>query len=434
MRRPVSRARVGAARWKGGGFFVIALLLSSSLVAIGAAAPAAAPTAGRASAYELGKNSNGADALQAVVATIEAKLKEMQNSPALKDIGFTLVAFFVLANAVFYLLKGFVSGGGFSSVAGEFLVLAITLGVTQIFMDMNVGGVIQDSLDVVAGAITGLGAKASSSIGQLMNDAAVDTFTTIHDMWNVGGMLGRGAFQILEDVVLGELQLVFFAFLLKVAAILLATLFIVTALCLYFAILVTSQVTISIALILAPIFVPFLLFPRASFMFDGWLRFTIGAGLMKVVGLVMAEITGAFMSSLAGLSTQLRAQDAPPLSLNIATNLTDIGNSFSVDIFMYFTMVLLAILSLYLMAQVPTIATGLVSGSGVGGGFGGLRLIALYSMPGRALSRNMSPRTGAGARPRQGSGTGGGSGAGTGQSQAGGGTQQRSSAPAGSRR
>jgi hypothetical protein len=53
--------------------------------------------------------------------------------------------------------------------------------------------------------------------------------------------------------------------------------------------LMMSQVSIIIAMIFAPFFVPFLLFKPAAWLFEGWLRFFLGAAMMKIIGLADAE-------------------------------------------------------------------------------------------------------------------------------------------------
>ncbi len=344
---------------------LVALLLLmlgsvSSHGATGSAAPSVPGT--RSDAYTQGASVNAFQALTLTANTLDAKLKEMLHSPGLMNIGLSLLVFFGLANAIYLLLKGYVGGNGINGVIADFISLAILAGVVTIFLDRDVGGAIKDSLDVVAGTITGLGGGANASLASLVQDAALDTFDTLGNLWSIGSTVKLGW---LPSSWVNAL----FSFLLKLAAIGLASLFILAAVGMYVGTLVTSQVVVTIGLILAPLFVPFLLFSPGAFLFDGWLRFTIGAAMMKVIGALMVKITGIIMSVMAGVSTKTVASSA--------------ANALGVDIVLYASMILLAGLCFYLMLQVPSIATGLLSGSGGAGGFRGWSEIANRSMTAR---------------------------------------------------
>ncbi|MGE3342308.1 MAG: type IV secretion system protein [Vicinamibacterales bacterium] len=330
------------------------------------------------SAYEAAKSMNGSTALSTIATAIEQKLAAMQGSAGLRNIGVTLVAFFALANAIYYLIKGYLAGTGLNGVMADFVGLAILGGTTQIFMDRDIGNAILGTMNTITTAISG---GAGASISQLMNDSAVETFETMRNMWNVGMVTW-------SDGNWWNLVTALPSLMLKIAAMAVTSFLILLALCVYFATLITSQVSINIALILAPVFVPFLLFSPASFLFDGWLKFTIGAGLMKVVGLIMVQITGVILATLAGLSTQAKV-DA---SRGAVGGLEALG----IDVVLYCAMILMAAICAYMMLQVPAIATGLVSGSGGAAGFKGWSEIASKSMATKGVTGGMeAPRAGA---------------------------------------
>lgn len=61
----------------------------------------------------------------------------------------------------------------------------------------------------------------------------------------------------------------------------------------------TSLVMVAIALAIGPIFIPFLVLEKTSFLFDGWLKFTINACLTKVVIALLLGIGIAAFKALA---------------------------------------------------------------------------------------------------------------------------------------
>jgi len=62
----------------------------------------------------------------------------------------------------------------------------------------------------------------------------------------------------------------------------------------------TALVMVAIALALGPIFIPFLVVEKTSFLFDGWLKFTINACLTKVI---VAILLGIGVAAFAALGT-----------------------------------------------------------------------------------------------------------------------------------
>jgi TrbL/VirB6 plasmid conjugal transfer protein len=372
-------------------FVMVCVTLLALVIPVVSVNAQPAPAASASDPYDQGKTANGAEILKMAADAIETRLKDMRNSPQLKTIGLTLVGFFVIANVMFFLLKNFATGTGLNGVIADMMGLAILAGVTQIFLDRDIGDAIIKTIDVVAGAVTGLG-SSGSTVSELMLEAGRDTFETLKNMWDVGNMV-KLDFSLLN---LGKSLSLLLIILLKLIALGVTTFLLLVALGIYFATLVMSQVTVVIALILAPIFVPFLLFSPASFMFDGWLRFTIGAGFMKVIGALMVKITGIIMATLAGVSTQAVARaGGAQYSLD----------AFSVDIVLYCVMILLGALCAYLMMKGPEIATGLISGSGGAGGFKGWHEIASKSIATRGVMGGMQVGRGVG-----GGGAGGASG------------------------
>ena len=60
-----------------------------------------------------------------------------------------------------------------------------------------------------------------------------------------------------------------------------------------------SQIAIVIGAIIGPIMIPWMLIPATSFLFDGWLKFMITAGMWKVVGAIIISLVTPALNSTA---------------------------------------------------------------------------------------------------------------------------------------
>lgn len=119
----------------------------------------------------------------------------------------------------------------------------------------------------------------------------------------------------------------------------------------YFAVGITSIIMIQIALILGPIFIPWVLIPMASFMFEGWLKFLVIAGLTKVIGALLIGIASATLTAIT----------------------IDLSGDFGQTLIMSMAAAAVAMLIAYLMSQIPNIAQSLVSGGAGFSAFQGVR-------------------------------------------------------------
>lgn len=303
------------------------------------------------------------------------------NGGGVMSIGRQLFGFFILANLVWMLLKSFFTGAGFfGGFFADLVPFAITAAVVAIFLDRDVASVINQSMNTLAGAVLGTGATAT--VSDMIAQAGQQALQAVMNVWNVAP-----ATQVTWDPTswFAAIPVVLWA----LGGTLGTVFFILVALAIYLANLVMSQVAITIAMIFAPFFVPFLLFSPLSWLFDGWLRFFLGAGMMKIIGLLMLKITSSMMAALVTLSAQAAA--AKPGVLD----------SVSIDIVQYSAMVLLAGISALLMAQVPSLSTGLLSGSSGGAGFGGWSGMASRSPATRLTLGGMGEGSAGGGRNGQ---------------------------------
>lgn len=116
--------------------------------------------------------------------------------------------------------------------------------------------------------------------------------------------------------------------------------------CIYLGIYLMSMILLSIAFALGPVFLPWLLVRPASFLFDGWVRFTLVAALYQVIGIVVVTLVSRMHE---------------PMMAGTGTAIDPASDAFN---FYYFAAAFVVSgVSTMLMLQVPSIANALVSGS-----------------------------------------------------------------------
>jgi type IV secretion system protein TrbL len=295
-------------------------------------------------------------------------------------IGQAIFGFLVALNLVWMLLKAFVSGAGFfNGFLADFVPFAVSVGVVALFLDRDVAAVLNASVAALGSAVVGEG---MGSVSSMITLAGQQAFTAVSNVWNVAP-----ATQVSWDpsTWFAAIPVVLYA----LAGTACTVFFLLFALAIYIANLVMSQVAISIAMIFAPFFVPFLLFRPAVWLFEGWLRFFLAAAMMKIIGLLMLKITGSMMASLVTLSQQAAASRPTVL------------DSVGIDIVLFSSMILLAGISALLMAQVPALANGLLSGSAGGAGFASWSHIASRSPATRGVLGGMGQGSGGSGRVGQ---------------------------------
>jgi type IV secretory pathway VirB6-like protein len=120
---------------------------------------------------------------------------------------------------------------------------------------------------------------------------------------------------------------------------------------------------LNISFCLGPVLIPWLVLPQVSYLFDGWLRFTIIAGLYKVVAWILMTliIKGALPSINAMVQTVATTSASSGADYFASNVITILGLAFVCAIGAFF------------MWQAPGIASAIVSGAGgvATKGFGG---------------------------------------------------------------
>ena len=161
--------------------------------------------------------------------------------------------------------------------------------------------------------------------------------------------------------------------------------------CIYLGIYLMSMTLLSIAFALGPVFLPWLLVRPASFLFDGWLRFTLVAALYQVIGILVVTLVSRLHE---------------PMMEGMGSAIDPASGTF--NFFYFFAACVLSGVSAMLMLQVPSIANALVSGS-----------ISARFSPGAVLDAATGGMKRRGGGNGNGNGGGSGNGNGNGNGQAG---------------
>jgi hypothetical protein len=127
---------------------------------------------------------------------------------------------------------------------------------------------------------------------------------------------------------------------------------------------------LDLAFMIGPVLIPWYVLPAGEFMFDSWLRFTISAGLYKVIATAMMALTAATVPTMQALVSQVQNDNGVPSDAYYGTAyLAAIG------------LAIVAILGTWMMWQVPDIAGRLVAG-GTGASARGLPKALAQFLPG----------------------------------------------------
>lgn len=213
----------------------------------------------------------------------------------------------------------------------EFVVVASFAYTLIEFYDSAIPGVGYSFKDFISVGANSL----ANMIGQ---DSANQMNQTIADMQ---GQLGSGILKAIMNeyyaIVMVVVQLLLGVFSATIAAI-----------------VAYGAVGAAVAAILGPIFIPFLLVEKLSFLFWGWLRAFIGFSFYKVVA-------AAVLAILGHLYTLFYANLIP---LDVSTLISKLP-----------LLILLILVNLYILFKIPSITSSIFSGH-TGGHGGGMGLVA----------------------------------------------------------
>lgn len=303
----------------------------------------------------------GAEMIQSIFGTMDTKLKNVAESDKLGKFRDAILAAGLIISLLWAGVKTMMAGKGIGELLGEWIPVMMAAGVVMAFTTPGPGSVgyqIVSLMDSIASALTlAVGGTQidTSSIAKVAQTAASTTYATVMDIFTTPQQ---------SSVTWNPVTWVSapFAFIFRVLISAVTAFFVVISMCVYLATAIMAMVSISLVVALAPVMVPFLVFKPMSWLFESWLRFLLGACMLKLVGAFMLALT-------SGLFTQMRV-----LGQSIAKDAkAGVIDSYNGDIILYLLVLMVSVLAGLLMAQVPSIASGLMSGSAGGAGFSSLK-------------------------------------------------------------
>jgi hypothetical protein len=284
------------------------------------------------------------------------------NSSALYPSGRTLAYAILGTMMVWFATMAMIRGYGLTQIFADWIPLLMQFAIVLMILNSGVATRISDGIRGLTATFGG--PPASQPIGDVVADAAKQGVRVMGNIWDIQRQSADNTCRLTEPIAcVGEKLSNVGALVISLLGKAVSILIVAVVFAVFLAHVIFSQIAIYIALSLAPLFVPFIMLPPASFLFDGWLRFLLSSSLVAVVGGFMIGMLNSFVTAAARMAEQMSAANAAagaggatPVVLEMLT----IGS-----------LVLLIGVAAFLMMQAPSIAQGLISGSGGVGWRGG---------------------------------------------------------------
>ena len=262
----------------------------------------------------------------------------MSMVPKLQDAGLALLLGLGVIMMSWTIIKALMADEGFPKFFVDTIALGFQISILAwIIKDLvPLSSTLLAGFDWVAAKLTGASDGASA-----LQAGMAGLMQISQNLWE--SLAGKGVWETTKEIVTGG------APALVVKLFTLGVLVLITVV--VGAIFVISQILSGVAVALAPIFLPFYLFPPLSGLANGVVLFIWKAGLMKVVGVVMIS----FIAEMTGLLTRLSGSWAAQ------------ENAQVLDLTAAVITLFVAVVMLFLAFQIPSISNGLLSGSVVGG-------------------------------------------------------------------
>ena len=310
----------------------------------------AQPVTQQQASYDI--NSIGQEVVKQVVVKLSQVVENLSNNQTLKGAGESILAMLFALVIAWGLVKAMM-GNGFNQFVEEMIVIFLYWGIVYAFLHAGGIGAISSFIDSIASAFVG---KDMSKLSGALENSVNTGFAAIADIVSMPSTTTEFSWTEISKWIPMAINSIV-QLIAKIATGIIVALALVT----YISNIVISFASIALAIALAPIMVPFLIVPGTSFIFDGWLRFFITSCRMKVVGAFIMMITSKMMEKMVEVASKI---DLPSNA--------DMFQLMSANFIIYISLVLIAMICAGMMVMVPSLANGLVSGSGASAGFSGL--------------------------------------------------------------
>lgn len=335
---------------------VLIVLAAACTFAFSQSAPTPQSTTTTSSTYSFNRDQILADISNAVT----SKLTELRNNTRLQGFGTTITAFFLVALLVWTSVKTMATGKGFGELIGEWVPVFVAFGIVNLFLDRGAADMIVSTMDMIGAAVGGANMSTLDAAIKAGADPIFRAIAAVIDQPRVTaaadngssilGMLGTLSASIGSVIMTGVAKIAT-AFLLVLAGVVMA------------AHVIMGFISVQLVLALAPVMVPFLMFRPLSWLFDSWLKFLLGACMLKIVVAFLLNMVGGLLSVMSDLAMRYYTEAKGAAAIE----------TLATDVLLLGLMLVFALLATLLLTQAPSIATGLLSGSAGSVGFGGLR-------------------------------------------------------------
>jgi len=303
------------------------------------------------------------------VNAIEATLQRMVSESGAGAIGIQMLGFFVLMNVVWALIKGMATGRMVDYMIGEMLPIGVVAVIAWMFLG-QVGGVqglgesTKQFMDHVGHEIAGKN-YGDGSIAKLIETSARSTFRVISRLLDF--KVSESTTGFWDFNASGALLTAISAFI-KYLILIVVFFILVVTLGVFISTVILTQMSVYIALIVMPLFIPFMVFKPLESFFDKWLTFFVSSLMAKVIGALIVTITDTVMLSMVTLSEKL-----PPPKSGL--------DGLVIDCILYAVMVVMAFVCYMMVQRIDSIARGLTGSVALGfkgfgqelrGGMGGI--------------------------------------------------------------
>lgn len=343
------------------GVLVLCLCSPFAVGQAGGGSGGAAPTGDITGSY--GSSLSSSTVVRDISQAVTIELNRIRNSAALGNAGKVITAVLLVLLLFWTTLKTMASGRGISDIFAEWTPIFMAFGVVTLFLDKSVGQLIVSTMDSIGTAIAGTSMGTLDGAIHAGLDPLFRAITAVVTQpsvtlgtepgWTPTALMSWLAMNI-AAVVLSIIAALTTAFLLIVAAVVMA------------AHIIMGYISVQIALALAPVMVPFLMFKPTAWLFDSWLRFLLGSCMLKIVVAFLMNVIAGLTSAMNTVSARYFAE----------ANKLGATGAFHTDVMMLGLMVIFAMLATLLLTRAPEISAGIMSGSAGGAGFGGLRAIS----------------------------------------------------------
>lgn len=302
----------------------------------------------------IAQDSGGAEAVQSIMRSILSDTSSLISGSPFMAQGKRLLQMLLLILISWKGIQLMLDVSGFNEVVAEIVKIALLWGIASFFLTASVQKQFADGFDDLAKtAATATNssvdmsrpeAAISNALGRMMY-AAMQLYegsppdkpaSADASAWQqMVSWMSQSWDSLTSGQIFASLASVMFRIFMALAVL-------ITAL-IYVGQLIVSQIMVNIGLIMAPLFVPWIMWQSTAFLFEGWVSFMIVAGVQKIVGALIFGLTASMIDKVTTLASAANATPAQ-------------------NFYYYAAAFLIVAIMAYLMLTVSGIALGLVSG------------------------------------------------------------------------